>query len=207
MRSAGCVFLAAVCCTSVLPAQGPRLTAWEVGVASLGEDGQLLQMGYRAAWVEPRSAGVEVAVASSPVGLMALLIHGAIDVDAMYGVALDPAVSLIGRAGGTALVWAGHGGAGSALGYNVGFGLVARGSGKGAVRLDIVRRWFPTQDGTRSVTSFTIGIAAFRAPVRLRPPRAGTAPAPRGYLQPPCDTTWRSRSLRSSSPAWRSDAR
>jgi hypothetical protein len=165
VRFAGCAFLAALCWTPAppaLPAQGPRVTAWEVGVASLGEDAQLLQMGYRASWVEPRSVGVEVSVAASPIALMALLIHGAVDLDAAYVVPLDPGVALVGRAGGTALFWAGQWSAGSALGYNAGLGLVGRGPGKGGVRLDVVRRWFPTEQGTRSVTSFTIGVAVFR---------------------------------------------
>jgi hypothetical protein len=163
VRFAGCAFLATLCWTPALPAQGPRVTAWEVGVASLAEDEQLLQMGYRASWVEPGSVGVEVSVAASPVALMSLLIHGAVDLDAAYRVALDPGVALVGRAGGTALVWAGQA-AGSALGYNLGVGLVGRGPGKGGVRLDVVRRWFPTEQGTRSVTSFTIGVVVFRTP-------------------------------------------
>jgi hypothetical protein len=139
-----------------------RVTAWEVGMASLDEDVRLLQVGYRASWVNPGHVGVDFSVAASPVGLLSLFIHGALDLDAAYAVVLDSATSLHLRAGGTAFVAASQYGAGLTGGFNVGFGIVGRTSATSGIRLDVVQRWFPTEYETYSATSVTVGIAVFR---------------------------------------------
>lgn len=143
-------------------AAAQRVTAWEVGVASLDEGVRVLQLGYRASWTAPGTLGVDVGVATAPVGLLAFLVHGAVDLDFAYEVNLDPNVTLAGRAGGTALVWFGQETAGVAPAYNVGVGLVGRSGEKGAIRVDIVRRWFPGEYSELSVTSLTVGVGVFR---------------------------------------------
>lgn len=162
MRAVGCVIALALCCTAAGRAQGPRLTAWEVGVASVNGEGSLLQVGYRASWVEQNKLGVDVAVATSPVALMSLYILAAVDLDGVYAVGIDPHVTLVGRAGGTGVVAFGRRDAELVHGYNVGLGLLARDSGASGLRLDFVHRWFPTEYEPYQVTSFTVGVVVYR---------------------------------------------
>lgn len=162
MRTIPLLITVAVLELGARAAVAQRVTAWEVGMASLGEDVRIVQVGYRASWLDPGHAGVDFSVAASPVGLLSLLVHGALDLDAAYAVVLDSATSLHLRAGGTAFVHASQYGAGFIGGFNVGFGIVGRTSATSGIRVDVVQRWFPGEYRTYSATSVTVGIAVFR---------------------------------------------
>src|SRR5207245_11222923 len=136
----GLIVVTGLACAAPCSAVAQQATSFDAGVLGAANPFQpnaaLGQVGLRVATVRPQTVGVDFALATLPVAAAyGVLVLGA-DLDASWTVALSDGVRLMPRVGassafGVALGEAG--GAGGALGYNVGLGLLPLTSRQNAV--------------------------------------------------------------------------
>ena len=160
----GLVLVTSLACAAPCSAVAQQAMSFDLGVLGPANSFQtnpaLVQVGLRVATVRPETVGVDFALATLPVAATyGVLLLGA-DLDASWTVALSEGVRLMPRVGASSafgVALGEDGGAGGALGYNVGIGLLQRTSPTTAVRLDYTYRRFGIDRESLALSSLTIG--------------------------------------------------
>jgi hypothetical protein len=145
----------------VTPCSAQRVVWAEGGPLVLGDNGEglaTLQLGFRFTGAKPGQAHSDIALALLPVGVSSGALIGIGDFDVGYDAPLAPWASLSLRGGASTLFGVGGGGAGFALGYNAGGGLLFHDrEGKQGARLDVTTRWLSIDGETYPLASLTLG--------------------------------------------------
>jgi hypothetical protein len=123
-------------------------------------DGSALVLGtvhsYR---LRARKVGSAMSIAFLPQTLLFLTLTAAGDVGAAYNASM-PGATLLLKGGATAFAAIGALGAGAYPGLHVGASLIAGGTGRSGLALDVTHRWIWTEGGPHGLWSFGLGITS-----------------------------------------------